>query len=50
MRAYSTDPSVSSSKRVVLSVDEVTASANEVTDKAGFIGGDNVACLYRELG
>ena len=36
--------------RVVLSVDEVTAYANEVTDKAGFIGRENVACLYRELG
>ena len=37
-------------EREVLSVDEVTASANEVTDKAGFIGRDIVACLYRELG
>ena len=39
-----------SKKRVVLSVDEVTASANEETDKAGFIGRENVACMYRELG
>ena len=35
---------------MVLSVDEVTTSANEVTDKAGFIGRENMACLYRELG
>ena len=35
--------------RVVSFVDEVTASANEVTNKAGFIGRENVACLYREL-
>ena len=36
---------------VVLSVDEVMASANEVTDKTGFIGIiENMACLYRELG
>ena len=36
--------------RIGLSVDEVTASANEVTDIAGFIGRENVACPYRELG
>ena len=44
-------------KREDLSVDEVTASANEVTSsankvtgKTGFIGRDNMACMYRELG
>ena len=36
--------------RVVLSVDEITAFANEVSGKAGFIGRENVAWMYRELG
>ena len=35
---------------VPASANEVTASANEVTDKARFIGRENVACPYRELG